>query len=367
VDENQLASFGQGVDALILGRDLSRGRAREYWRQVIANEQPELQQGAFLAALAAKGETAAEIAGAFEAIHEFDTERVDLSHVPRLVDNSGTGRDGFKTFNVSTAAAVIAAASGARLARHGARAITSRVGTVDVLEALGIDVECDVQLVKRSIEDVGIGLFNGMSQRVHPRALFRVLSQIRFGSTLHLAGSLANPARPRRAVRGVYSPALVETTAETMRVIGFERALVCCGQDHTGTASIDELSTLGETALAELHPDGSIARTRLAPEDLGIRRPKPQEIASAGGVEDAARMVIDALSPEGSRARRDIACLNAAAILYVADIAHDLAGGLALARAALSSGRALERLRQWIAHQNRDPDQGLNRLEEVLR
>ena len=178
-----LKSFGEGIDRLIGRQDLSRAECHAMFRQVLTDTQPDLHQGAFLAALTAKGPTPPEIAGAWQAIVELDTATVEVSQDGPLVDNCGTGMDSLKTFNVSSAAAVVAAAGGVRMARHGARGLTSACGTVDLLEAVGIAVDCDVAAVAHSIETCGIGLFNGMSPRVHPRALFRILSQIRFGST----------------------------------------------------------------------------------------------------------------------------------------------------------------------------------------
>ncbi len=366
VDEQKLTSFGERISRLIRGESLSHDEARECWRQIIADEQPELQQGAFMAALAAKGETSEEIAGSFEAIYEHDTNKVDLQHLTPLVENCGTGRDTFKTFNISTAASVIAAACGAHVVRHGARGITSKFGTVDVLEAVGVDVDCDVDTVKRSVERAGIGLFNGMSAEVHPRALFRILSQIRFGSTLHIAGSLANPARPTRAVRGVFSAEMVEPTAETMRAIGYERALVCYGWNADRTAGMDEISTAGETEVAELKSDGAIERYRLAPEDLGIPRARGEELETAADLSGAARLMVEALSDSGAASRRDIACLNAAAVLYIAGMADDIGAGLETARGVVGSGMALDKLRDWVINQNRSPEAGLARLDVVL-
>ena len=168
--------------------------------------------------MTAKGPTPPEIAGAWQAIVEFDTATVEVSQEAPLVDNCGTGMDSLKTFNVSSAAAVVAAAGGVRMARHGARGLTSACGTVDLLEAVGIAVECDVAAVARSIETCGIGLFNGMSPRVHPRALFRILSQIRFGSILNIAASLASPCRPSHAVRGVYAADLLTPVTRVVRL-----------------------------------------------------------------------------------------------------------------------------------------------------
>jgi anthranilate phosphoribosyltransferase len=144
-----------------------------------------------------------EVAGAWEAIRDVDTIPVHLDVSTAVMDNCGTGRDHLKTFNISTAASVMAAAGGVTVARHGARAITSRCGTVDVAEALGVDVEGGVEIAKRSVEGCGLGLFNGTSRAVHPRGLFRILPQIRLGTTLHLAGSLASPAQATLGVGGL--------------------------------------------------------------------------------------------------------------------------------------------------------------------
>lgn len=365
-DEQKLFDFGQQITRLIQGGDLSKEEACECWRQIIAEEQPDLHQGAFMSAMAMKGETAEEIAGSFEAIYEHDTNRVDLCHLRPLVENCGTGRAALKTFNISTAASIIAAAGGVHMAKHGARAITSRSGTVDVLEAVGVDVECDVETVKGSVEEAGIGLFNGMSAEVHPQALSRILSQIRFGSTLHIAGSLANPARPTHAVRGVFCADMVARTADTMRAIGYERALVCFGWNHDRTAGFDELSTLGESEIVEFTADGGVESRVLAPEDLGIKRAVFDQIASAEDVHGAARMLVDALSPDGEPARCDIACLNAAAVLYVAEHAPDLNSGMEVARQLVESSRALDKLRDWVSSQNRSPEEGLATLDGVL-
>lgn len=221
--EENLRDFGSKVDALIKGQDLTRAEAGDLFRQILNNEQPDLQQGAFLAAITAKGATPQEIAGIWEAIYEIDTVKVHPDVSGPLAENCGTGMDSIKTFNISTAASIVAAADGIRMAKHGARAITSKCGAVDILETLGVDVECDVSLVKRSIEEAGIGIFNGMSGKVHPQALYRILSQIRFGTVLNIAGSLANPALPTYGVRGVYSKEMVLPIAKAMKEIGYKR------------------------------------------------------------------------------------------------------------------------------------------------
>jgi anthranilate phosphoribosyltransferase len=227
--ESSLREFGRNIQQLIEKQHLSRETCHAMFRQLMENRQPDLQQGAFLAALAAKGETVEEIAGAWEAIMALDTTKIDIDGAAPLVENSGTGMDSLKTFNVSTAAAVVAASGGVRMARHGARALTSKCGTVDLLDELGIDVACSVEHVGRSIDQAGIGIFNGMSPRVHPNALFRILSQIRFGSTLNIAASLASPCRPTHGLRGVYAEQVIGKVVDIMQAIGYRRAMVVHG------------------------------------------------------------------------------------------------------------------------------------------
>ena len=157
MEAEKIKEFGRKIQRLIDGGDLSRDDTYDMFRQILLNQQPDLQQGAFLAALAAKGEIAREISGAWAAIDEIDTTHVSSDLLGPLFENSGTGMDRLKTFNVSSASAIVASACGVRMARHGARALTSVCGTVDILEALGIDVECDVDTIERSIRIAGIG------------------------------------------------------------------------------------------------------------------------------------------------------------------------------------------------------------------
>jgi anthranilate phosphoribosyltransferase len=356
-DDNALRAFGAAVQRLIDGKDLTRERTYELFREVLLGEQPDLQQGALLAALVAKGETPEEIAGAWQAIVEFDTVPAALesvvygrSHGP-LVENSGTGMDTLKTFNVSSAAAIIAAAGGARIARHGARALTSACGAVDILEAVGVDVDCDGATVERSIDLAGIGIFNGMSPAVHPGGLGRILSQIRFGSTLNIAASLANPVRPTHGVRGVYAAGMLGPVGDVMMEIGYQHALVVHGYDDRREAGMDELSVLGASVVSELRAGGSRDAYTVEPEDFGLRRAEHGEIAPLGDLHDESVRFLQVLGGRGHEACGDAACLNAAAVLYVAGRAADLSGGLAQAREAVESGAALAKLEEWVAAQ----------------
>jgi len=359
--EESLRQFGLNIQRLICKEDLSREESYEMFRQVLLNRQPDLQQGAFLSALASKGETSREIAGAWQAIVELDTALVSNDLDRPLVENSGTGMDHLKTFNVSTAASVIAAAGGARLARHGARALTSSCGTVDLLEMIGIDVECGVDVVVASIKEAGIGLFNGTSPRVHPHSLGRILGQIRFGSTLNIAASLASPCRPTHALRGVYSKELVPKVSEVMKEIGYERAMVVHGFDSRKEKGMDEISTIGETVVYEFFPGGEERIFLLAPEDVGVKRAEYSSIAATGDVRKEAVRFMKIISGTGYPECIDMACINAGAILYLVGKAENIRLGVEMSREIIESGKALAKLSRWVSIQADPSKEGLKR------
>jgi anthranilate phosphoribosyltransferase len=364
--EESLRYFGSRVDRLIRGEDLSREEANILFRQILKNEQPDLQQGAFLAAITAKGASAEEIAGIWQAIYDIDTVKVRPEVCGPLADNCGTGMDGIKTFNISTAASLVAAADGICMAKHGCRAVTSMCGAADILETLGVDVECDAALVKRSIEQAGIGIFNGMSPRVHPSALYRILSQIRFGTVLNVAGSLANPARPDYALRGVYSREMVRPIAEAMKEIGYKRAFVVHGRSRDASRGMDELSTLGRSYVAEMAEDGSIREYALMPQDLGIRAAEEAEILHRDGREKEALRLLRLLCGRERGSRRAIVCLNAAPLLCITGHASSLKEAMEKAEDIIDSGRAMKKLHDWVKHQNQDPGPKQEQLQTMV-
>jgi anthranilate phosphoribosyltransferase len=362
----ELREFGAKVDALIKGEHIGRELTREMFREVLLNRQPDLQQGAFLAAITSISPSPEEIAGAWEAIYEIDTVKVRPEVDGPLVENCGTGMDRIKTFNVSTLASVVAAAGGAIMAKHGARAITSKCGIVDIAETLGVDVECDAAVVKRSIEVAGIGLFNGMSAKVHPQALYRILSQVRFGTILNVAGSLANPASPEIGVRGVYSADMVGPLALTMREMGYRKGIVAHGLDPSGTKGMDELSTLGRSIIAEFHEDGEISSYEISPKDMGLPVGNERDILSSLDREWEAARFVKVLMGEEKGARRDMVALNAAPILYLNGSASSLGEGVAVALDILDGGRGMQKLKEWVRCQNSgDTGAKMERLERM--
>jgi anthranilate phosphoribosyltransferase len=364
---DKLVWFGSRIQRLMDKKDLDRATTREMFDHVLNGEQPELQQGAFLAALAAKGETPEEIAGAWEAIRELDTIRVEPKVDGPILDNCGTGMDPLKTFNISTTASILAAAGGVVLARHGARSITSKCGTVDVAEALGVDVEAGVEVAKKSVERCGLGLFNGMSPLVHPKGLFRILSRIRFGTTLNIAGSLASPILPHLGVRGVFSPEMVDRVAEVMREIGYREAYVFHGFQDNGQPGMDEISNLGPTIVCRLNERGRLEKFILEPEELGVKRAKAAELAPTGSPGEEAVGLVRLLAGQENGARQDAVCLNTAPMFLLARRVKDFKAGIELARELIFFGKGLAKLKEWVSCQNEDPEKGLSRFEKVLR
>jgi anthranilate phosphoribosyltransferase len=365
MNEKSVKQFGANIQRLIDKEDLTQEEIYGMFKEVLSNAQPDLQQGAFLAALASKGETVEEIVGAWRAIVEFDTVSATIGGDSPLVENCGTGMDSLKTFNVSTAASIVAAACGATMVRHGARALTSFCGTVDMAEALGVDVECGVDTVVASIESVGIGLFNGMSPTVHPGGLGRILSQIRFGSTLNIAASLANPASPSHGLRGVCREDLVSRVGEIMSAIGYSRGMVVHGKASDREGGMDELSVCGESLVHEIGAVGGPATYTLRPEDVGLSTIPFAEIATTGDLHQERIRFLQVLSGKDHDGCIAFTCLNAGAALYVSGHADSIANGVTLSREAIDSGAAMSKLRNWVQTQNRNPSQGLATLDAI--
>lgn len=365
-DEERLRRFGAMIGRLIRKEDISRAEAKECWRQICLEEQPRLQQGAFIAALSAKPETLDEIAGTFDALYEYDTTRVSIDTPEPTIDNAGTGGDTLKTFNVSTGAAIVAAGCGLYVSRHCSRAGSSNCGAVDVVEALGIDVECGPEFPKRSIERAGICAWNGFVPWLRPTFIRRFAAEIRFGTTVNFVGPLLSPTMPDYRVMGVKTLDGVAFISRLLRELGLKRAVVMHGFDAAGERGMDELSTLGPSHSAELKPDGSVENSVVTPEQLGLRRARYEDIASTRDVRQEALNLLRVIAGADDGPRRDIVCLNAAPLLYVMGRVGDLRDGIAMARAAIQDGRALQKLRDWVVWQNQTPEAGLPTRDRML-
>ncbi len=328
--------IADAIRTLVERKDLTAEEAHAAMTEIMSGEASPVQIAAFLVALRMKGETITEVTE-FARVMREHVVPVRPTRRP-LVDTCGTGGDGLNTFNISTTAAFVAAGAGAAVAKHGNRSASSKCGSADVLEALGIKVQQTPEEVARYVDEVGIGFM--FAQAYHPAMKHAgpVRRELAIRTVFNALGPLTNPAGADAQVIGVYSPALTEMHAAVLRNLGSKRAFVVHGQD-----GMDEISTLGATRITELR-DGKTRSYDLTPEEVGLPRARPEELAG-GTPEQNAELLVDLLvGKEG--AARDIVLLNAAAAIAAAGLAETLADGIALAREAVDSGRALAKLRQ---------------------
>jgi anthranilate phosphoribosyltransferase len=324
---------------LLDGHDLTRDEAREAMNTIMSGQATPAQIGGFLVALRLKGETADEIAGCAEAMRA----HVLAVHPQRddLVDTAGTGGDGGRTFNISTAAALVAAAAGAGVAKHGNRAVSSASGSADVLEALGFELELPPERIAHSIDTLGFGFLFAPTHHPAMKHAAPVRKELAARTVFNVLGPLTNPAGARAQVVGVYSPDLVKTLAEVLAALGARRAFVV----H-GAGGIDELSPAGPNLVYEV-VEGGVREREIDPLELGIARCAPEELRGGSPEENAA--AIREVFAGGDGGRRDAILLNAAGAIAAGGHAEDLREGLELAREAVESGAAAERLEVLIA------------------
>jgi anthranilate phosphoribosyltransferase len=329
----------QALARLLDGHDLSRGDARAVMNEVMEGEATPAQIGGLLVALRLKGETADEIAGCAEAMRAHV-----LAVRPKrgdLVDTAGTGGDGSSTINISTAAALVAAAAGAGVAKHGNRAVSSASGSADVLEALGFRLELPPALIERSIDELGFGFLFAPTHHPAMRHAAPVRRELAARTVFNVLGPLTNPAGARAQVVGVYEPSLVRTLAEVLAQLGARRAFVV----H-GAGGIDELSPAGPNLVCEV-VDGALHQREIDPLELGVPRCDPAELRGGSPAENA--NAITAVFGGEQGGRRSAVLLNAAGAIAAAGRARDLCEGLELAREAVDSGAAATRLDELIA------------------
>jgi anthranilate phosphoribosyltransferase len=323
------------LTVLLDGRDLDRAQARAVMDEIMTGEATPAQIGGFLVALRLKGETPDEIAGFAEAIRgrgvAVAPQRADL------VDTAGTGGDGQATINISTAAALVAAAAGAGVAKHGNRAVSSASGSADVLEALGFALDVPAGRIEASIDELGFGFLFAPTHNPGFRHAAPVRKELAARTVFNVLGPLTNPAGARAQLVGVYDPALVPTIAEVLARLGARRAFVV----H-GAFGVDELSPAGLNLVCEV-VDGAVHERTIDPVDLGIARCAPEELRGGSPAENAA-VIRAVFSGAEQGAKRDAILLNAAGAIAAGGHADDLREGLEAARQAVDSGAAAERL-----------------------
>ncbi|HKB06838.1 MAG TPA: anthranilate phosphoribosyltransferase [Candidatus Polarisedimenticolia bacterium] len=332
VDDDLQAILGEVVE----GRPLSAAAARAAFEAIMDGRLPPARLAALLVALRMRGETVAEITEFARVMRERCTPVRCEAEV--FLDTCGTGGDGAGTFNISTVSAFVVTAAGVVVAKHGNRSVSSRCGSADLLQGLGIRVDSDVATVERSLREIGIGFLFAPSLHGAMRHAAPVRRELGVRTVFNLLGPLTNPAGARHQLLGVYDPRRLEVMAEVLRELGSVRAMVVHGD------GLDEMTLHGRTRVAELK-DGRVRVYELTPEDAGLDRARLEDLAGGDVAQNVgiARRILD-----GERGpRRDVVLLNASAALMVAGQAEDLAAGVALAGRAIDSGaasRVVERL-----------------------
>lgn len=326
----------KAIKRVVDGHHLGRDEMHAVFGQVMDGKTSDVQKAALLVALRMKGETAEEITGAALAMRERVTPlRVDRDG---LVDTCGTGGDGRGTFNISTLAAIVAAAAGANVAKHGNRAVSSACGSADVLGALGVNIDLDAAQMSEVLRRAGIAFL--FAPKLHPAmsAVAAVRRELGLRTIFNVLGPLTNPAFARRQVLGVFAARLVETVANVLYALGAEHALVV--HSHDG---LDEIAVSAPTRVCEVR-GGEVRSYEITPEEIGVRTHSIEELAGGDANANAAiaRRVLD--GEEGPR--RDVIAANAGAALYVAGLARSIRDGVTLADDAIGSGAAREKLRQ---------------------
>lgn len=325
------------------GKDLTKDEAMYTQDMILTGQATEAQIACILTALKMKGETLDEITG-FAAVLR-DKANTISPDVDNYVDLVGTGGDCTYSFNISTTSAFVVAASGLPVAKHGNRSISSKSGAGDVLEALGVNIAADPDVVKKCVEEVGIGFMFAPHFNPAMKYVGKVRKDLGFRTIFNILGPLSNPSRAKAMVVGVYTSKLTDVIAKAMMNIGVERAFVVSGCDN-----MDEITLTGGTTISEIK-DGRVNTFTVTPEQFGFKRCGLDELQGGDGTANAG-ITKDILSGKEKGAKRDIVLLNAGATLYVGGMADSIQAGIKLAQETIDSGKALKTLEALVNASN---------------
>ena len=335
--------FKNYLHSLIKGEDLSSSEMGALMSLIMTGKLSSAQIASCLVAMQIKGAIPNEIAAAALVMREH-SNKVSVKDSQYLIDTCGTGGDSLQTFNVSTISAIVAAAAGAKVAKHGGRSVSSKCGSADVLEALGVDVNLDYKRLGQLVDTIGIGFMFAPNYHPAMKHVASVRKELEVRTMFNLLGPLTNPASTSKQVVGVYSKELTTTFAEVLQKLGSEHVLVVHGED-----GMDEISITGKTFVAELK-DNVIKEYTIEPSLFNLEVASLEDII----VEDPAhskQMILDILSGRLSVAR-DITLLNAGAAIYISGLANSIKSGILMASDAIDQGKAMEKLNQLIDSSN---------------
>jgi len=330
--------FKQFLSKIIAKQNLNEEEMSDMMMEIFSGNITDAQVGAFMGALATKGETFEELAGAATAMRR-KAVRIE-ANAPAIVDTCGTGGDGAKTFNISTTTAFVVAGCGVTVAKHGNRSISSQCGSADLLEALGMKIDIDPEIVEEAIAEIGIGFL--FAPRYHSAMRFAANARKEIGlrSIFNMLGPLTNPAAANCQLLGVYAPELTEMFAQALQMLGTRRAFVVHGHD-----GLDEISVCAPTRISELK-DGRISTYDIMPEQFFGESADPEDLIG-GDPKENAKISNRILNGEKGP-KRDVVLINTSAALMAAGVAKDFADGLSLAKKSIDSGDALNKLNALI-------------------
>jgi anthranilate phosphoribosyltransferase len=343
------------IQALVEGGDLTPHESKIVMQEIVSGEATNAQIAAFLTALRMKGETVEELVS-FARVMRENCQRICPNVQGRIVDTCGTGGDKVKTFNISTAAAFVAAGAGVVVAKHGNRAVTSRSGCADVLELLGVNLNLNPALVTKLIEDIGIGFM--YAPVFHPAMKYAVAPRKEVGirTVFNLLGPLTNPASANAQVLGVYDSKLIVSVTQALKSLGSEEAMVVHGSD-----GLDEISTVGETIISHLH-DGEIDYSKVSPRDFGVKKSHITEIQGFSPKENS-EILFKIINHKASSCdpKLEIVLVNSAAAIVVSGIESNIEDAMCVARESIRSGSAYKKLNELIRKSGGE----LSKLEEM--
>jgi anthranilate phosphoribosyltransferase len=344
-----------GIRKLIDGTDLTYEESQEIMKEIMSGKATNAQIAAFLTALRMKGETVNEITAFTEVMKEY-CRRINPSVNGRLVDTCGTGGDKIKTFNISTMAAFVVAGAGVAVAKHGNRSVTSKSGSADVLERLGLNLNLEPEAVKNAIEKVGIGFM--FAPAFHPAMKYAIGPRRELGirTIFNVLGPLTNPADANAQLLGVYDRKLTEPLAHALKNLGCEEAMVVHGLD-----GLDEISTIGKTVISWLR-EGEVTTVETIPKDFGVKLARPEDVKGTTP-EKSAEITFKILNGccDINDPKREIVLVNGVAGIVVGGKAEDFSYGMELARESIDSGAAYKKLKTLIKSSNGN----LSKLEEL--
>jgi anthranilate phosphoribosyltransferase len=349
--EQELREFGHLICAVAAGKKMSREESCEAYKQVILNQQPELQQGAFLMAHLSRKPTTVELSGAWDALDRYDTAKIKVDIEGPVCDIVGTGSDALKTINCSTPASIIAAACNLPIAKKGARLVTGVSGASDIFEELGLNLDLPLSKAETALQKCGLCYLPG--EAFLQSGWARLIKSMRFTSAFNIIGPLTMPCeKTNRIVIGAYAPEICDQLIDVLKEICMEGALAPYGMVEGVSASqgIDEFSLSGPTRVVELK-NGEIQEYTLTPSDFGLAQAEFSEIATKETAKANADAIINVLKGEYDTPLADFFSMNAAAALYISDFADDYKKAVIMAKNALADGRAYEKLEQFLQFQ----------------